>query len=313
MRLSSLAFGAAAVSVADAWGGFGHITIGYLASSLINPNTTTLLQTLLHNTTDFYLAGVATWADSVRYTKWGRFTSGFHFIDAKDNPPHSCNVDIERDCKQTAGCVVTALANYTTRLMDESLSRSERAIAAKFVVHFVGDLHQPLHNEDVARGGNGIPVLFDGARLNLHHVWDTSIVEKLVGGGRGLRRKPYEMAKRWAEELVREIEGGKFSRDKEGWLKAANLSDPVGTALEWAREGNSYVCSTVLPDGVNSIVEQELGGEYYQKAAPVVEAQIAKAGYRLAAWLDMITASLHAQALTWTPEERQSPSPPGDL
>jgi len=219
--------------------------------------------------------------------------------------------------------------------MDESLSRSERAIAAKFVVHFVGDLHQPLHNEDVARGGNGIPVLFDGARLNLHHVWDTSIVEKLVGGGRGLRRKPYEMAKRWAEELVREIEGGKFSRDKEGWLKAANLSDPIGTALEWAREGNSYVCSTgesflprncsaewtmadlnavtVLPDGVNSIVEQELGGEYYQKAAPVVEAQIAKAGYRLAAWLDMITASLHAQALTRTPEERQSPSPPGDL
>ena len=183
---------------------------------------------------------MATWADSVRYTKWGRFTSDFHFIDAKDDPPRYCGVDYARDCKQDRGCVVAALHNYTTRLLDADLSPAERAIAAKFVIHFVGDMHQPLHTENVARGGNGIPVLFDGRNVNLHHVWDSSIAEKLVGG---VRRRPYEAAHRWAAQLTHEIKSGKYAAASRGWLKAANISDPVATALAWATECNAYVCT----------------------------------------------------------------------
>lgn len=176
----------------------------------------------------------------MRYTKWGRFTSDFHFIDAKDDPPRYCGVDFDRDCKKDRGCVVSALHNYTTRLLDADLRESERAIAAKFVVHFIGDIHQPLHTENVERGGNGIPVKFDGRNLNLHHVWDTSIVEKLVGG---IRRKPYEAAKKWADELTQEINEGKYASKRISWLRSANLSDPIATAMEWATEGNAYVCT----------------------------------------------------------------------
>jgi hypothetical protein len=186
---------------------------------------------------------VATWADSIRYTKWGRFTSDFHFIDAKDNPPQYCGVDFERDCKKDRGCVVSALHNYTTRLLDAdgALPPWERAIAAKFVIHFVGDIHQPLHTENVERGGNGIDVLFDGRRFNLHHVWDTSIAEKLVGGVR--RRGPYPEAKRWADALTREINEGKYATERIDWLRSANLSDPVATAMAWATEANAHVCT----------------------------------------------------------------------
>ncbi|KAK4157002.1 phospholipase C/P1 nuclease domain-containing protein [Chaetomidium leptoderma] len=294
MKLSSIAVvGTAALPGALAWGGFGHISVAYLASNFVSPATTTYLQTLLRNDTGDYLAGIATWADSVRYTKWGQFTSEFHFIDAKDDPPRSCGVDFERDCKKDRGCVVSALHNYTTRMLDADLSAGERAVAAKFVVHFVGDMHQPLHTEDVERGGNDIQVLFDGRRLNLHHVWDTSIAEKLVGVP---RQKPYESAKRWADELTTEINEGKYASARVDWLRSANLSDPRSTAMAWVTEGNAYVCTTVLPEGPDAIRGKELGNEYYGAAAPVVEVQIARAGYRLAAWLDLIVASLKTQS-----------------
>lgn len=171
------------------------------------------------------------------------------------------------------------------------------------------------------RGGNGIHVLFDGRKSNLHHVWDTSIAEKLVGGVRR-RGGPFEEAKKWADELTREIEGGKFAEHRIDWLRAANLSDVKGTAMAWAIEGNAHVCTTgefnlvvycgrgqrltvpffsVLPEGPEAIRGQELGGAYYEAAAPVVEVQVARAGYRLAAWLDLIVSALAAE------------SSPGDL
>lgn len=115
-----------------------------------------------------------------------------------------------------------------------------RAQAAKFVVHFVGDIHQPLHNEDVAKGGNGIHVLWDGHELNLHHVWDSSIAERWVGG---VRRKPYDEAHKWASELTAKITDGEFKAESTKWLDGIDFEDPIGTALGWSREGNAYVCS----------------------------------------------------------------------
>lgn len=221
--------------------GFGHITIAYVASSFVKDETATFFQTLLRNESSDYLANVATWADSIRYTKWGHFTGPFHFIDAKDDPPSSCDVIMERDCK-AEGCVISALQNYTSRLIDTDgqLPPWEHEQAAKFVVHFVSDLHQPLHTEDVAKGGNGIHVKFDNKFLNLHHVWDTSILEKLVGGVRG---SPYGAAQKLADQLVADIRSGKFASESKSWLDGASLDDVEGTALIWARESNAYVCT----------------------------------------------------------------------
>ncbi|KAL2276668.1 hypothetical protein FJTKL_00485 [Diaporthe vaccinii] len=272
--------------------GFGHITIAYVASNFVQPQTTTYFQTLLRNDTTDYLANVATWADSIRYTKWGHYTGVFHFIDAKDEPPYNCSVELDRDCKDE-GCVVTAIQNYTSQILDPSVPTWLRAQAAKFVVHFVGDIHQPLHDEDVSRGGNGIRVLWEGRELNLHHVWDSSIAEKWVGG---IRRKPYHEAQEWADELTSKIRDGELKEQSKTWLDGVDFAEPIKTALGWAREGNAYVCSHVLPEGPAAIVGQELGGEYYEKAAPVIELQVARAGFRLAAWLDLIVAALKVEA-----------------
>ncbi|QUC20079.1 uncharacterized protein UV8b_04320 [Ustilaginoidea virens] len=282
--IAAVAIGLSTVPGTVAWGSLGHITTGYLASHFVENTTQVFFQELLRSDDNDYLAKVASWADSVRYTKWGRFTKNFHFIDAHDNPPHSCNVDLKRDCK-TDGCVISALANYTEQSLDPSLPAWRRAQAAKFVIHFVGDLHQPLHNEDVALGGNRIHVLWDGKEYNLHHVWDTSIAEKWIGGKRG---KPYVLAERWANQLAGEIRDGKFSGQVDAWLDDLNFEDAVETGMAWSREANAFVCTHVLPDGPAAIVNQELGGAYFKKAGPVIELQVARAGLRMAAWLDQI-------------------------
>ncbi|OTA07067.1 S1/P1 Nuclease [Trichoderma parareesei] len=297
MKLSNaVAFSLVSLPGAMAWGGLGHITTAYIASNFVSNSTEAYLKQLLRSNESDYMAKVASWADSIRYTKWGRFTSTFHFIDAHDNPPESCNVDFERDCKET-GCVITALANYTEQSLDPGLPAWRRAQAAKFVIHFVGDLHQPLHNEDVSRGGNGIHVKWDGRDYNLHHVWDSSIAEKLIGRG-----KPYLVAQKWSAALTEKITGGAYADEKETWLADLDFGDFEATAMAWSRECNSLVCGYVFPEGPKAIVGQELSGEYYERAAPILEKQVARAGYRMAAWLDRIVDEYKKREANYTGE-----------
>lgn len=177
--------------------------------------------------------------DSFKYTKKGSFTRDFHFIDAHDNPPTSCHVDYVRDCKK-AGCVISALANYTEQSLDRSLHTTRRALAAKLIVHYVGDLHQPLHNEDVGQGGTQITVKWESVDRSLHAVWDRYILEKMT---KHLGRESDELALRWANQLATEINHGKFAAGKEEWLQHFNHTDPHGTAMAWSQEANILVCS----------------------------------------------------------------------
>jgi hypothetical protein len=115
MKLSSVVRAASILGSllpsAYAWGGLGHETVAFVASAFVKQQTEDFFQGILSDTSPQYLANVATWADSFRYTKAGRFSEPFHFIDSKDNPPHSCNVAYARDCG-SSGCVVKAIQNY---------------------------------------------------------------------------------------------------------------------------------------------------------------------------------------------------------
>jgi hypothetical protein len=138
----------------------------------------------------------------------------------------------------------------------------------------VGDIHQPLHTENLDRGGNSIHVRFGRAHTNLHHVWDTSIPEKIVGG--------YALAdaERWAANITTAIRSGAYRSAARGWLAGMDVADAVSTTLVWAAESNALMCTTVLPEGVAGVEDQDLSGDYYDAAVPVVQLQIARAGYR---------------------------------
>jgi len=98
--------------------------------------------------------------------------------------------------------------------------------------------------------------------------------EKLVGG------YTLDDAQRWADTLTTEIKTGAFANQSASWLAGIDITDPVTTSLAWATETNKFVCTTVLPGGRDKVANQELSGNYYDAAVPVIQLQIARAGYR---------------------------------
>ncbi|KAI0387874.1 nuclease S1 precursor [Hypomontagnella monticulosa] len=279
---------ASALPGAMAWGAMGHETVAYIASNYVSSATKSYFQGLLGDTSADYLASVASWADSYRYTTAGKFSAPYHYIDANDNPPSSCGVTLSRDCG-SEGCVVRAIQNYTSILVAQQASKANLQIAAKMVIHFVGDIGQPLHCEALEVGGNDIDVEYDGDSTNLHAIWDSQIPESVSGGS------SLSSAKSWSSTLITKINSGDYKSQAASWvsgLSVGSSSDQTSSALKWATESNAYVCSTVLKGGISTVENKELSGQYTTTAQPVVDLQIAKQGYRLAKWLDAIVAAM---------------------
>lgn len=269
------------------WGALGHETIGYLAANLVKNNTQAWAQNILGDSSHSYLANISTWADSWRNTDEGRFSAPFHYIDVEDSPPQSCNVDFERDCAEE-GCVVSAIANYTQRVQQPAaLSEKEINYALRLIVHFIGDITQPLHNEALALGGNQIDVEFADDDWNLHAVWDTAIPNQF----RDVENVTLSDAEAWAADLTKEITTGKWKSCAQSWTQGDDISDAQRSALAWSTDANSYVCTVVIPDGVEAVETVDLAEAYFNKSVETVELQIAKGGYRLAHWLDQIAAT----------------------
>jgi len=282
-QIAAIALIAGASNVA-AWGFEGHETIAYVATNFVASSTKTFFQDILGDTSDDYLASVAAWADEYKYTSAGEFSKEFHYIDALDNPPSACDVKYARDCAED-NCVVSAIVNYTSQLTTSSTSAAEKDIAAKMIIHFVGDVHQPLHDENLDVGGNTVDVTFGGESTNLHAVWDTSMIEKYTGGS------ALSDAKTFGATLTTMINTGIYKSLAAGWVSDLDFDTPQKTAMVWATDSNAKVCTVVMPDGVDTLESGDLDGSYYTGALPTVKLQLAKAGYRLAKWLDAIAAA----------------------
>ena len=185
-------------STAFAWGRLGHALVGDLAERHLDPTAKAEIARLLAGETDPTLAGVASWADDLRDSDPARFkaTSKLHYINAKGG---GCGFDLARDCPD-GNCVVGAIEAQRAILADRSQPIEARRDALKFIVHFIGDAHQPMHaGSRTDAGGNGFQVSLrtpiepeaynrskyvDGVMgTNLHSVWDFYI---LASGGREL-------------------------------------------------------------------------------------------------------------------------------
>ena len=160
-----------------------------------------------------------------------------------------------RDCPH-GKCVIAAIAADRQVLANNRASMLDRAEALRFLIHFMGDLHQPLHvanNND--RGGNQRTVWLEGDSMNLHQVWDGELLNRY-----GLNEEGY------LAELRREMDT----------MDVAALER--GTLVEWAMEGHRIAVEhayRVPPDG-------RLGAAYVEANRPVVDRAIIAAGVRLA-------------------------------
>jgi len=220
------------------------------------------------------LADVANWADEFRPDN--AQTGLWHYVNM---PADAVSYDRDRDCPRQAGaqpgsrndrwrdCIVDRIPYHEQRLADRTLDRTDRAVALKFLVHFVGDLHQPLHATGVARGGNGIPVSVFGSPTcgapaspfpcNLHEVWDNSLV---------MHRRLDDGA--YAAELTRQISSQRWDRQA------------VGTAAQWAAESLALSRRAMVQEG------GQVDEAYFRAHIPEVEQRLALGGVRLAALLN---------------------------
>lgn len=106
--------------------------------------------------------------------------------------------------------------------------------------------------------------------------------EKLIGGYAA------SDAQSWAQTLSQDIDSGDYQSEAASWIADADIDDPQSSALSWASDANAFVCTSALAGGDSAVEGVDLGGDYYQQAVPVFTKQIAKGGYRLAAWLNLI-------------------------
>jgi len=340
--LSVMSFVALRPIEVNAWGRDGHRIVARIATRHLTQKTREAINALLESdqedvgncksktSLEEKLACVSTFADEVR-GKYPR-TAGLHFVNIPIYlPAAQRRYQAVRDCSK--GCVVSGIALYrkkllTTHNLVTTHTDAERAEALKFIVHFVGDLHQPLHTaKDVDRDLNNLenktaghkPLHSDGTGdrggnfklvtwfgdgsssfgcRTLHSVWDEAIIKR-----RGLGEGDYtnHLDKLSAADMAAFQKG-----DVVSWVNQAvklaveNSYNPLPE-----RDVNDKVCEVDrMEDGKkktdcvtygaercrNSKVyyRYALGESYYEPNLPVVESQLQKAGLRLARLLNNV-------------------------
>jgi hypothetical protein len=260
------------VDFLHAWGAQGHRLVGSLAAARLTPLARQNVAWLLDGQS---LADVSSWADSL--TSDQVQTSYWHYLNI---PPDAAGYDRDRDCPKQPGveagsrgdrwrdCVVDRIAYWEERLGDAKLDRADRATALKFVVHFIGDLHQPFHALGVGRGGNDVKVRVfgeancgnDPARpnpCNLHSVWDSRLITR-----RNLDDRGYLAA------LTKLIADKGFG------------SQPPGTPAQWAEQSFRLAKEALVRSDTN------IDEGYYRRHITVIDERLALGGVRLAAVLN---------------------------
>lgn len=247
-----------------AWGWKGHHITGYLAEKELEPEVRAAVDELLDGQS---MAEVSAWADRVRRER--PETAPFHYV----NGPRGVLVPREEDFLLPQGNVYTAVLGYSELVADESLPTEQRREALKFLIHFVGDIHQPLHcgfSDDL--GGNRYAVLHEGRRRNIHRIWDTEILGDYL-----------EMEAPEAAEII----FGKYTDEERAeWVS-------VGDPRDWVVEARRPIFAGLYPPQRTDIPGEEepiaiVDDLYMEIWQPVAEIQIARTGSRLAATLNAI-------------------------
>ena len=231
--------------LAHAWGSEGHQVIALLAEQQLTPAARKDVDRLLVLEPGETLASVSTWADEHRNPQ----TAAWHYVNF---PRGDCHYVAERDCPD-GSCVVEAL-NRQIEVLESGASDEVRLKALKYVVHFVGDIHQPLHagyKDD--RGGNSYQLQAFMRGSNLHAVWDTGMIKYL---GEDTEILTHRLATR-----------------------------PVKVSPDWTPASVAQEsCQIVAKPGFYP--ERLVTTDYIERYTPVMENRLVQAGTRLAQLLN---------------------------
>ena len=270
---------------AAAWGDLGHKVTALVAYRHMTPKARLALDAMLAGDRDTLtppdFASRATWAD--RYRNAHRETAAWHFVDIEVDHPDltgACYGFPALEAGQLASegpahdCVVNKIDEFAAELKNPATPPAERLLALKFLIHFIGDLHQPLHAADHAdRGGNCIALVPPYAQArNLHAYWDVTVVEALG-----------ESAEQIADTLDARLTPGQM-KDWAG-----------GTAASWAMEsfeiGRRDAYALPSRPTCQSAGSIALSAAYQAQAQKDAATQLLKAAVRMANLLNKTLGS----------------------
>ena len=256
-RVLSALFLLALAAPAFGWSKQGHQLVGSLAEADLSPAARAEVDRLLAGEPDPSLAGVSTWADEIRAegNELGERSSPWHYINFNRA---GCEYVPARDCPD-GHCVIGAINTQRAILADATQPTQARRDALKFVVHFVGDAHQPMHagfRND--RGGNNFQLNYRGEGTNLHGVWDY-----------------------WLLQSAKLDNAGYFDRLRQSPLPADPTLGSDNPAAEWTQESCRLITSaSIYP------TRRRITHVYLDLHRPTAEARVRQAGARLAALLN---------------------------
>lgn len=248
-----------------AWGQDGHSIVSEIAQRRLDKTARDRVDQLLGHGS---LASVASWADDVKFLDRPE-TKPWHFVNI---PLSSASYQPQRDCAAD-NCIIAALRDLKTQLncaTDDDRKRD----ALRFVVHLIGDIHQPLHTVAELGGGNGISVKvgFCGlkqpkcnvteATVTFHEIWDETLIGNTF----------YD----W---------GAYVGRLESGWLAsqdAASVQNGSNDPIDWAQQAHAEAETVWNKRPANGEIDEV----YYQAVLPILDKQLGTAGIRLARFLN---------------------------
>ncbi len=243
------------------WGYKGHEVVGFIADRYLTPAVKTKLRAFCRAPSLAYLGN---WADVIRDDR--PETAPWHYVNVD---PQADAFDAGRDVPPH-GCVVDRIEHFRRVLADEEADPSDRLDALRWLVHLVGDLHQPLHVSRASdRGGNSIRVNHRGSETNLHAFWDTDLIE------------------------LQNLSAGDYARELRDEITDADVAAwQQGTPADWATESWRLARELAYRDADGNEIESgaTLGRRYVTTRTPIVDAQLRRAGVRLAWVIDQALA-----------------------
>ena len=269
-----------------AWGFEGHRIVAAIALSYLQPSVRSNVEALLAADPDTLtpsdLMSRATWADAWRGSGH-RETSEWHFADIELDGPDlaaACNGFPTPFPLASQGpakdCVIDRIGAFAAELRNPQTPQAERILALKYLLHFVGDIHQPLHSSDNHdRGGNCVLVSLGGPRtVNLHSYWDTTVVE-------ALGRNPADVARQLRARVTPAQEAAWQSGDPKSWAMESYEVSRVSVYRLGSKPGcDRDAAAVTLPTA------------YAENAQAVAAQQLQRAGVRLAAILNHALATM---------------------
>ena len=236
-----------------AWGQNGHRITGAIAEKYLSPKAQAAVQQLLPNED---LAEASTYPDEMKSNPtefWKKTASPWHYVTIPDGHIYGPN-DAPAE-----GDAITALDHFTLNLKDPKTSLADKQLALRFIVHIIGDLHQPLHvGNGKDRGGNDVKLQFFWKDSNLHSVWDSGLIEQ--------RELSYT---EWTNWLSKKISPEQAKQ----WM----VTDPQ----VWMKE-SAEIRDTVYP------ATDKLSYDYLYENLPIIKQRLQMGGVRIAAYLNAI-------------------------